>query len=139
MTISRPRPVRPLHRSPPGFQRQQTPIPSPSTLLNGKRKSKAGPSRPGQLFGMSGTIEQNRCPTHLCWSRGGPRHDLAAAILLLKILLNVSQAGIARLLIGILKSGRYHAKTLQSPLRNTAFGLSVDPPLINMTSPVARG
>ncbi len=36
-----------------------------------------------------------------------------------------SQSGIERFLIEILKSGRYHAKTLQSPLRYPAFIVGV--------------
>jgi hypothetical protein len=44
---------------------------------------------------------------------------------LLKIPLDVCQAGIERVLIGILKSGRYHVKTLQSPLCPTAFSVGV--------------
>jgi hypothetical protein len=35
------------------------------------------------------------------------------------------KADIERFLIEILKSGRYHAKTLQSPFRYTAFSVSV--------------
>ena len=41
------------------------------------------------------------------------------------LLNNAAQSGIGKLLFEILKPGRYHSKTLQSLLRDTAFMVSV--------------